>query len=394
MPSCFVATELVADMFNLLTTRSTGESIWKKLDWPLLTSALALSFMGTIAVWTTSRPNLLAEGTDPNAYLKRELLFVAIGLLLALWVARARYTMLRAYAPILYVLGLVGLVAVLLIGFEQNGIQAWIRLPFGFTLQPAEFAKLAIVLGAALVLSETQTRRSEPENREVLLALALAAVPVGFIMLQPDLGTTLVVGVMTLGLLSVSGTSARWLLGLGGGALIGIVTILAVPGLLKDYQKDRLRVFIDPSIDPQGAGYNLKQVRLAIGSGGWFGTGPFRGPQTNGRFIPEQQTDFIYSAVGEQFGFIGAGLVIVGLLVVCWRALKIAIETTDRFGRIAATGIACWFTFQTFENIGMNLGIMPVTGVPLPFISYGGSSMFACWMAIGLLQNIKTRETG
>jgi rod shape determining protein RodA len=337
---------------------------------------------------------LIADGTDPNAYLKREVLFIAIGLVLALWVARSRYTILRAYAPVLYVLGVIGLVAVLLIGFEQNGIRAWIRLPFGFTLQPAEFAKLAIVLGAALVLSETRTTSTEPENREVILTLLITAAPVLLIMMQPDLGTTLVIGVLTLGLLSVSGTSARWLLGLGGTAVIGVVTILAVPGLLQDYQKDRLRVFIDPTIDPQGAGYNLKQVRLAIGSGGWFGTGPFRGPQTNGRFIPEQQTDFIYSAIGEQFGFFGAALVIIGLFFVCWRAMKIALETTDRFGRIAATGIACWFAFQAFENIGMNIGIMPVTGVPLPFISYGGSSMFACWMAIGLLQNIKTREAG
>ncbi len=384
----------VPDMFNLLTTRASGESIWKRLDWVLLASSLALSFIGAIAVWTTSRPNLIADGTDPNAYLKREILFIAIGLVLALWVARSRYTILRAYAPVLYVLGVIGLIAVLLIGFEQNGIRAWIRLPFGFTLQPAEFAKLAIVLGAALVLSETRTTTNEPENREVILTLLITAAPVMLIMLQPDLGTTLVIGVLTLGLLSVSGTSARWLLGLGGTAVIGVVTVLAVPGLLQDYQKDRLRVFIDPTIDPQGAGYNLKQVRLAIGSGGWFGTGPFRGPQTNGRFIPEQQTDFIYSSIGEQFGFFGAGLVIVGLFFVCWRAMKIALETTDRFGRIAATGIACWFAFQAFENIGMNIGIMPVTGVPLPFISYGGSSMFACWMAIGLLQNIKTREAG
>jgi rod shape determining protein RodA len=178
-----------------------------------------------------------------------------------------------------------------------------------------------------------------------------------------------------------------------GTAVAGVVVILT-SGVLQLYQLNRLRVFLDPSVDPAGAGYNLAQVKLAIGSGGWNGFGPFHGPQTNGRFIPEQQTDFIFSAIGEQFGFIGAGLVIVALFLLCWRALKIASETTDRFGRIAATGVACWFGFQTFENIGMNLGIMPVTGVPLPFISYGGSSMFACWMAVGLLQNIKTRETG
>jgi rod shape determining protein RodA len=163
---------------------------------------------------------------------------------------------------------------------------------------------------------------------------------------------------------------------------------LSVPGVLKDYQKSRITVFVDPNVDPSGAGYNLSQVRIAIGSGGWTGTGLFNGPQTNGRFVPEQQTDFIYSVAGEELGFLGAGLIIVLLGLIVWRALRIAGRAPDAFGRLAAAGIATWIGFQAFENIGMSLGIMPMTGVPLPFVSYGGSSMFALAIAIGVLQQI------
>ncbi|MEY2634331.1 MAG: hypothetical protein RIS75_271 [Actinomycetota bacterium] len=382
-------------MFNVLGNQSTVESLWRRQDWFLTATALILTTIGSVLVWAATRPRQLALEADPNAYLKKQLMFTVASVVLAVVVSRAKYPLLRAYTPILYIAGLVGLLLVLLpgVGQETNGIRAWIPLPGGFTLQPSEFAKLAIVIGMALVLSETSSSTAEPGNREIFTALTVAAIPAGLIMLQPDLGTTLVIGVTALGLLSVSGASARWLLGLGGGAIVGVVTVMAIPGLLKDYQKDRLTVFLDPNIDPLNAGYNLIQVKLAIGSGGLFGTGLFQGPQTNGRFVPEQQTDFIYSAAGEELGFVGAAAIIILLFIVVWRALRIASQATDRFGRIAATGIACWISFQAFENIGMNLGIMPATGVPLPFISYGGSSLLALWMAIGLLQNIKMKIT-
>ena len=367
---------------------------WQRQDWLLTGAVVSLTLLGSVLIYSATRNDLLAQGYSEYAELRKHLITVAVGVALALGIARSRYLLLRALAPILYLLGLLGLVLVLTkLGLELHNVKAWIPLPGGFTLQPSEFAKLAIVLGVAIVLAETKQRGEAPSTKQVLASLGLVAVPALLIMRQPDLGTMLIIGVMILGILSVSGVQARWPLGLGSTALLAATVLWISPKGLSGYQKDRLKVFIDPSVDPQGAGYQLRQVRMAIGSGGWTGTGLFEGPQTNGGFIPEQQTDFIFSAAGEQLGFLGAGLITILLFVIVWRALVIASRSSDRFGRIAATGIAAWVAFQTFENIGMNIGIMPMTGVPLPFLSSGGSSMFVLWMAFGLLQNIKMKES-
>jgi rod shape determining protein RodA len=162
--------------------------------------------------------------------------------------------------------------------------------------------------------------------------------------------------------------------------------------VLKDYQLDRFRAFYDPAADPKGVGFNVRQALIAIGSGGMDGQGLFHGAQTQGHFVPAQQTDFIFTVAGEELGFVGAALVITLIGLVLWRAGRIAMQAEDLFGRLVATGVLCWFAFQAFENIGMTLGIMPVTGVPLPFVSYGGSSMFAGLIAVGLLQNVHMRR--
>jgi rod shape determining protein RodA len=220
----------------------------------------------------------------------------------------------------------------------------------------------------------------------------VAAVPMALIMAQPDLGTVMVIAVTVLGIIAVSGARLRWLVGIvAAGVLVGYVAIHV--GVLQQYQLDRLTAFTDPS-NPDFArtiGFNTQQARIAIGSGGVFGAGLFHGPQTQGRFVPENQTDFVYSVAGEELGFIGAIAIIALLGFVLWRAVRIATRASDLFGRLVATGVACWIGIQAFENIGMNLGIMPVTGVPLPFVSYGGTSMFASWMAIGLLINVHLR---
>jgi rod shape determining protein RodA len=190
--------------------------------------------------------------------------------------------------------------------------------------------------------------------------------------------------------LAVAGVPRRWLVTLFAAGVS--VAVLAVSlGLLKQYQINRFMAFTDPGLDPRGAGYNTTQARIAIGNGGLFGQGLFDGSQTRSRFVPEQHTDFIFTVAGEELGLIGAGVLILLFAVLLWRALHISLNADDMFGRVAAAGIACWFAFQTFQNIGMCLGIMPVTGVPLPLVSYGGSSMFASMMALGLLQNIAMR---
>jgi rod shape determining protein RodA len=189
---------------------------------------------------------------------------------------------------------------------------------------------------------------------------------------------------------AVSGAPRRWLVALAAGGVMAAVLAVQL-GVLADYQLDRFMAFTNPELDPRGAGYNTTQARIAIGNGGMFGQGLFDGSQTKSGFVPEQHTDFIFTVAGEELGLVGSAVLIALLGIVLWRALTIAMQAGDLFGRLAAGGIACWFGFQAFQNIGMCLGIMPVTGVPLPLVSYGGSSMFATLMAVGLLQNIHLR---
>ena len=361
---------------------------WKEQDWLLTGAAVTLAFLGTLLVWSATRPRMLVLGLDPEGYLKKHLLTLIIALAIGWASSKLNYPLLRAYAPIVYGFSIVGLIAVLLIGTRVNGIRAWIALPGGFTLQPAEFTKIAVIVMISFLLAELRDPGRGPSVKEVLQVFALAAVPLSLIMLQPDLGTALVISVTMLGVLAIGGASRGWFIAILTGVVLVVGVAVSVPGVLKDYQRDRLTVFIDPSVDPAGAGYNLNQVRIAIGSGGLTGTGLFNGPQTNGRFVPEQQTDFIFSVAGEELGFLGSGLIVVLLGIIVWRALRIAGRAPDAFGRLAAAGIASWIGFQAFENIGMSLGIMPMTGVPLPFVSYGGSSMFALAIAVGLLQQI------
>jgi rod shape determining protein RodA len=364
--------------------------LWRRLDWPIFGSALTLSAVGALLVWSATRPRLLDAGGDPQSYLKRHLVNLAIGLLLCGLVAVVDYRLLRAYAPVIYVGSCLGLVAVLLIGATINGAHSWILIGGGFQLQPSEFAKVALVVGMAMVIAERRTQEYVHRSADVPLVLALAAVPLGLVLLQPDAGTAMVFVFTIFAVLGVAGVSARWLLGLllAGGLVGGAAVQLHV---LQTYQLDRFRVFANPDQNTQGVAYNVTQARIAIGAGGLFGTGLFHGSQTNGKFVPEQQTDFVFTVAGEELGFAGAGGIILLFSVLLWRALQLAARSPDLFGRLVATGVASWFAFQTFVNIGMTLGIMPVTGLPLPFVSYGGSSMFANWMAIGLLLNVHRR---
>jgi rod shape determining protein RodA len=227
--------------------------------------------------------------------------------------------------------------------------------------------------------------------RELGVILAASAIPFALIYKQPDLGTALVLGAILVGVLLVAGAKPRHMALLGVILVVGVTAVLHF-GVLHQYQKERLTAFLDPATNTQASAYNLDQSKIAIGSGRVEGKGLFRGTQTNLSYVPEQHTDFIFTVAGEELGLVGSAVLIALLGVVLWRALRIAMRADDLFGRVAAAGIACWFGFQAFQNIGMCLGIMPVTGVPLPLVSYGGSSMFASLMAIGLLQNIHLRS--
>ena len=371
--------------------RPISTSYFRRLDWLLVGAALALSVIGSLLVWSATQGKLVETGGDPESFLKKHLLNLVVGIAFAVLISKFDYRLLRAYTPILWVLSIVGLLVVLSpLGKTVNGAHAWIFLPGGLSLQPSEFAKVAIILGMSMILSEKRDAENEPRDIDVLYALGVAAVPVALIMLQPDLGTAMVIACMVFGIIAVSGAKARWLVGiLAAGVLVALLAVQL--GILKQYQVDRLTAFTNPTANSRDIGYNTQQARIAIGSGGLLGTGLFNGPQTQGRFVPENQTDFVYSVAGEELGFAGAGAIIALLGVILWRAIRIAMRAADLFGRLVATGVAVWIAFQAFENIGMNLGIMPVTGVPLPFVSYGGTSMFASWLAIGLLLNVHLR---
>jgi rod shape determining protein RodA len=375
--------------------RRSRQSLVHGFD-PVLTAVVGLLlFVGTLLVWAATRDWYTRNGLDGQYYLKRHIINILIGLVLAYGVTVIDYRLLRAYTPFLWGAGVLGLVIVLIpgLGAEINGAKAWIALPGGFQIQPAELAKIAIIIGMSMILSERSHDSDGPTSRDVLQALAIAAIPVALIIMQPDMGTVLIISAAVVTIVAVSGVPARWVTGLLLIAVLGgFVAVKA--GVISEYQVNRLQTFVDPTADTQGAGYQLRQARITVGSGGLIGTGLFNGPQTNGRFVPEQQTDFIFTVAGEQLGFIGSGAILILYLILLMRGFSIARRTNDPFGRLVCTGVIAWFAFQIFENIGMTLGLMPMTGVPLPFISYGGSSMFATLIGIGLLQNVHARLRG
>ena len=373
-------------------TRSTLKA--PGLDWLLMLAVLALVAVGSVLVWSATAHREDLTGGDPTAYLKKQMVNIAIGLVLLVIVLATDHRWVRIVAPLVYVASVAGLELVLTMGSTVNGSRSWVQLG-GMSIQPSEIAKLAVVIGMALWVAErSETRKGRPGGAtgDVLGMLAIAGLPAALIMLQPDLGTMLVLSATVFGVLAVSGAPRRWLALLAAGGVTAAATAVAA-GFLKQYQVDRFLAFTNPDLDPRGAGYNVEQARIAVGNGGLFGQGLFDGSQTRSGFVPEQHTDFVFTVAGEELGLLGAGLIIALLAVVIWRALAIATHTDDVFGRLAAAGVACWFGFQAFQNVGMCLGIMPVTGVPLPFVSYGGSSMFAGMLAIGLLQNIHLRST-
>jgi rod shape determining protein RodA len=370
------------------------DSVVRRMDWLLLLATVLLCGIGTLLVYSATRNRTNLTHGDQYYFLIRHLMNAGIGFGLAAGTVVIGHRRMRTIVPFLYALSILGILAVLSpLGSTVNGAHAWIVIGGGFSLQPSEFVKVALIIGMAMVLSARVDAgdRIHPDQRTVLQALGLALPPVLIIMMMPDLGSVMVLGVIILGVLLASGSSNRWVFGLIGAGIVGSLLVWQL-GILDKYQIDRFAAFANPALDPSGVGYNTSQARIAIGSGGLLGKGLFHGSQTTGQFVPEQQTDFVFSVAGEELGFVGALFIIVLIGVILWRACAIARNATDLYGTIVAAGIVAWFAFQSFENIGMTLGIMPVTGIPLPFVSYGGSSMFANCIAIGMLQSVKMQR--
>ena len=361
---------------------------WRHLDPVLVLAALGLTVLGCAAVYSSTVAELRGQGLPGAQLLHRQIFSLVAGLLAMLGVSLVDYRRLAAWAPLVFGAVVVGLVAVLTpLGSTANGAQSWFSLG-PLQLQPSEFAKVGVIVCLAALFT-----REAGGKRRLAIALGAAGAIAGLILLQPDFGTFLVFVAVLFGILLVGGVPARWLAVLvlvGGLAAVGMFQL----DVLKDYQKERLTAFINPSADAGGRGFswNYRQSLIAVGSGGLTGTGYLKGPQTNLNYVPEQHTDFVFTVIAEELGFAGAGLLLALFAVVLWRGLRIAALARDRFGALLAGGVVAMLSFQAFVNVGMTLGIMPITGIPLPFVSYGGSSMIASFLAVGLLLNVHMRR--
>lgn len=395
---------------------------WQQIDWFLLFLVIAVTIWG----------GLMIESTQLNQEINdsiRHWIMGGIGLASALFLARWRYEKLLSYFWVVYGATNLSLLAVLIIGVAAKGAQRWITIG-GFNLQPSEFAKLGMIITLAAILHY----RPAETLSAVFQALFVVAIPWGLVFLQPDLGTSLVFGAIALGMLYWANANLGWIILLISPVVAAILFNLYLPawfswvglmfviawrtlpgnwlsgcgaiginlisgglgnlfwGLLKDYQKDRLILFLDPSKDPLGGGYHLIQSRIAIGAGQMWGRGLYQGTQTQLDFIPEQNTDFIFSAVGEELGFVGSIALVVVLWLICVRLLMIALSAKDNFGSLLAIGVFCMIVFQSAVNIGMTIGLAPVTGLPLPWMSYGRSAMLMNFLSIGLVESVANHK--
>jgi len=383
----------VLTAFGRLGARLAGRrSALRQADWLLLAAVLALTMLGTLVIWSATQPMLVQQGANPHAFLLKQLLNIALGLILMLIVGSLDARQLKLCAPVAYVLSCLGLLAVLTpVGSVVNGAKSWISLGAGFQVEPSEFAKLSVIVLSAMILSDLRSGERRPGAKALGLTIGFAFIPILLVIAEPDLGVMIVLAGLVAGLVGLAGVRLRWLAAMVAAA-VGAVTAVAKLHLLKAYQISRLTAFVNPAADPNGTGYSAAQAKIAIGSGGMHGTGLFRSQLIAGSFVPEQHTDFIFAVVGNELGFVGSAAVIALLGLLILRALRIAARAQDQFGMLVAAGIAIWFAVQSFVNIGMTIGIMPVTGLPLPFVSYGGSAMFADMIAVGLLQSVGRRR--
>ena len=364
-----------------------------RLDWVMLTGVAAIIAYG---LWSIAAITRLDVPGDPNYYLYRQVVFVAIGaagFLLAIAVDPDVY---RRFQKQLYLAALLMFVLVFLAGTVARGSKRWIDLGF-FRFQPSEFGKLLVVLALAGALSGRF--RHVGEIRTVLTAIAIALAPILLVFIQPDIGSALVYVAALGAVLFVAGTRWPHLAAVGSvAALLAVSVLWLLPAagvdVLKPYQKNRLTGFFHPDQDPRGATYNVNQSIIAVGSGGATGPGALGPTQTNQRFLPEHATDFAFASLAERHGFVGAGFLLMLYLLVVWRGLKVVATARDAFCAIAAGGIVFAFLFQIFINVGMTIGVAPVTGIPLPMVSVGGSSMVANLLAIGVLQAMHARGRG
>ncbi len=371
-----------------LNLNPTGDpwSPWLHVDIALVLSSVALAVIGAFMVFSATR------GNDPalydRSYFNRQLLFLGAGVVAMASAAYFPYRRIRDWVPAVFWSGMFLLLLVLTpLGVERNGTKAWFE--FGsFQLQPSEICKIAYIFMLANYLERFNGRL---DIRQLGNALLLGLIPIGLILLETDVGTALVFIAITMGMLLVAGAQTKHILVL---TVVGIILSALVwsSGVLQEYQQDRLTSFIDPASSQTEAAYQQTQAQIAIGSGGLTGQGFGQGQQTRGEFVPEQHTDFIFSVIGEEFGFVGSVIVLALFAIVMWRCMRTARKSPDLLGTLICCGVMTLFAFQMFQSVGMTLGIMPITGIPIPFVSYGGSSAISSFVGVGLVLNIHMRR--
>jgi len=360
-------------------------SVLRDLDLWLVGATLAITALGVLMIYSSTRERLRLEGVDELYFVKRQGVAIFVGLAVMALLVAVDYRKLRDSSVFAYVATVVGLLVVLSpLGENARGSQAWFQLPGGFQLQPAELAKFGIIVALA---GYANAHRGEMDPWRLTVTIALAIVPIGLVMLQPDFGTAMVLGLIVITLLAVAGASLKHLLVLALLAVSFVVAVVNV-GVLRQYQVDRLTSFVNQGSDSRNTTYTTEQSKNAIGNGGVAGRGFGDGSQTAGGFVPEQHTDFIFTAVGEEFGFLGSAALLALFAIVVWRTWRAALLARDLFGTLVCVGVLALFVFQIFENMGMTMGIMPVTGIPLPFMSYGGSSTITDFACAGLVAGV------
>jgi rod shape determining protein RodA len=352
----------------------------KNFDWILmLATFLLLGFSFAIIYSTTFS---MAGGSEAL----QQIIFAGVGLVGLAVMARADYRTFKKFSGILYLLTLIMLIVTYLLGHSSLGATRWINI-FGFQFQPSELAKVFMIIVMAKFFSENVDRMHQP--RVFLKSVIYIGIPTAFVAIQPDLGTALTFMIIWGAMLLVSNIRKRYVAGTVGAMALASIPIYKF--LLHDYQRERILSFLNPTADPMGSGWNVKQAIIAIGSGQFWGRGLGHGPQSQLNFVPFKHTDFVFAALAEEMGFIGAFSVIVLFAAILYRAIRIAMLSRDYFGMFLATGIFAMLFFHVFINIGMNLGIMPVTGIPLPLVSYGGTSVVITLFSIGILESIYIR---
>ena len=372
-----------------ISARMARKAPIRHLDPTLLLMTLALSAYGALMIFSSTASKQEAAGGDPAMFMKRQIAYIVAGVVALLVVSFFDYRHVRALAPVIYGVTVLALILVLTpLGDVQNNARSWFN--FGlFQIQPSEFAKLALIVAMSAWMAE---RKGDMRWLDLAFCLGMMVVLSALIFVEPDLGGTMVIVAIFFVMLLVGGAKLRHFVALG---LVGTVAIVGAlqMDLVEDYQIERITAFLDPDPDVRSEGYNLTQAKIAIASGGLRGKGVgSENTQTDLDFVPEQHTDFIFTAVGEQLGFVG-GAALLGLFaILIWRSLRIAAMARDTFGTLVAAGIAGMWACQLFVNVGMTMGIMPITGLPLPFVSFGGSGLLMNFLAVGLLLNIHMRR--